>query len=124
MREVLLSLSSSEIKGAGFTRRSAPTAPCWQGTRPPASRSATSTRGGNSVLVSLGSADGHLSRRAQFFVGTHPVGLTIADVNGDGVRDLVVANQGSNDVSLLLGQGRGDAWTLTQGPRLQAGQGP
>ena len=39
----------------------------------------------------------------------------------DGIPDLIVANEGSNDVSLLLGQGQGSSWTLKAGPRLQAG---
>ena len=59
-----------------------------------------------------------------FPVGTDPVGVTFADFNGDGIPDLVVANQGSNDVSILLGQGRGQDWMLTPGPRLKAGWGP
>jgi glucose/arabinose dehydrogenase len=37
--------------------------------------------------------------------GTNPHGLVAADVNGDGVRDLVSANAGSNNVSVLLGNG-------------------
>jgi hypothetical protein len=57
-------------------------------------------------------------------VDTDPVGITISDLNGDGIPDLVVANEGSNDVSILLGQGRGSDWTLTPGPRLVAGAGP
>jgi hypothetical protein len=36
-------------------------------------------------------------------VGTNPVSVTIQDLNGDGIPDLVVANQGSNDVSILFG---------------------
>src|SRR5207244_1048549 len=38
--------------------------------------------------------------------------------------DLVVANRGSNDVSVLLGQGTGADYTLVPGPRLRAGTGP
>src|SRR5262249_41157687 len=38
---------------------------------------------------------------------------------------LVVADEGSNDVTLLLGQGQGASWTLLPGPRLNAqGIGP
>src|SRR5262249_38959965 len=37
----------------------------------------------------------------------------------DPTPDLVVANQGSNDVTVLLGQGQGADWTLTNGPRLR-----
>jgi FG-GAP-like repeat/FG-GAP repeat len=80
--------------------------------------------GGNSILVYLNTGDGQFTDRREFFVGTGPAGMTITDVNGDGVLDVVVANEGSNDVSLLLGQGTGASWTLTAGPRLQAGQGP
>ena len=33
--------------------------------------------------------------------------VTVADINGDARPDLVVANAGSNDVSILLGDGAG-----------------
>ena len=33
--------------------------------------------------------------------------MAVADVNGDGKPDLVVANDGSNTVSVLLGNGDG-----------------
>ena len=82
--------------------------------------------GGNNVLVYLGLGNGQYDQvpNEPFPVGTDPVGITVADVNGDGLPDLVVANQGSNDVSILLGQGQGQDWTLTPGPRLKAGSGP
>ena len=40
-------------------------------------------------------------------VGTHPQSVATADFNGDGFPDLVAANQGSNNVSILLGTGVG-----------------
>jgi hypothetical protein len=40
-------------------------------------------------------------------VGREPSSVEIADVNRDGKPDLVVANGGSNDVTVLLGDGRG-----------------
>src|SRR5579872_4146599 len=37
-----------------------------------------------------------------FATGTHPYSMTAADVNGDGRADLIVANESSNSVSVLL----------------------
>ena len=52
-------------------------------------------------------------------------GITVSDVNLDGIPDLVVANRGSNDVSILYGTGTGASWTMKYGPRLQSnGTGP
>src|SRR5262249_38278967 len=59
-----------------------------------------------------------------FFTGTNPVGISVADVNDDGHPDLVVANKGSNDVSVLLNQPQGNSLTFIPGPRLKAGSGP
>ena len=39
--------------------------------------------------------------------GTEPYGTAVGDFNGDGKPDLVVANEGSNNVSVLLGNGDG-----------------
>ena len=57
-----------------------------------------------------------------FFVGTSPGGLTVADVNGDGIPDLLVTDQGSNDVSVIFGSenATGD-WVGIPGPRLKTG---
>ena len=41
-------------------------------------------------------------------VGTAPVAVAVGDVNGDGKADLLVSNSGSNNVSVLLGDGKGD----------------
>jgi len=42
-----------------------------------------------------------------YSVGTNPTSLAIADFNADGKLDIVVANTGSSDASVLLGRGDG-----------------
>jgi hypothetical protein len=42
-----------------------------------------------------------------FGVGDAPESVAVGDVNGDGKPDLVVANEGTNTVSVLLGAGDG-----------------
>src|SRR2546425_103985 len=56
--------------------------------------------------------------RGDFAVGTHPKSVAVGDFNGDGRLDLAVANAGSHDVSVLLGNGDGTfqpALTFTAG---------
>ncbi len=84
--------------------------------------------GSNNVLVYPGLGDGQFGPATNgghgFFTGTNPTGLDVADLNDDGIPDLVVADAGSNDVSVLLGQGRGAAWSLHAGPRIKTDAGP
>jgi len=42
-----------------------------------------------------------------FSAGTSPTGIAVADFNGDNKADVAVANQVSNNVSILLGSGTG-----------------
>ncbi len=44
---------------------------------------------------------------SNFPVGATPKSVTVGDFNGDGLLDLATANQGSNNVSVLLGTGGG-----------------
>jgi hypothetical protein len=84
--------------------------------------------GGDNVLIYPGLGNGtfgpELNGGDGFFTGTDPVSVTVADANGDGRPDLIVANQGSNDVSILLNQSTGGSLSFSSGPRIQAGLGP
>ncbi len=57
-----------------------------------------------------------------YFVGTAPASVTVADINDDGIPDMLIADQGSNDVSVLFGSynSQGD-WVGEAGPRLKSG---
>jgi len=66
---------------------------------------------GQSVIVFLGKKNGTFGAAQNFSVGSQPDGLVAADLNHDGILDLIVAdfgNLGSNiDVAVLLGNGDG-----------------
>jgi hypothetical protein len=83
--------------------------------------------GSNNVLVYPGIGNGQfgpaLNDGNGFVTGTNPVGITVANLNGR--PDLIIANKGSNDVSILLNVATADGgFTFVPGPRLQAGEGP
>src|SRR5437870_189597 len=48
-----------------------------------------------------------IDARRDFAVGTNPQSVAAGDFNGDGRPDLAVANSGSSNVSVLLGNGDG-----------------
>jgi hypothetical protein len=56
-------------------------------------------------------------------VGTSPSSLALADFNRDGKLDLAVANAGSNDVTILLGDGAG-GFRPAAGSPFAAGHSP
>ncbi|MBV8233825.1 MAG: VCBS repeat-containing protein, partial [Planctomycetaceae bacterium] len=73
---------------------------------------------GNDVLIYPGLGNGQFGPAQAFAVGTDPVGITVADLNGR--PDLVVADEGSNDIAVLLNVPTpGGGFTFTNGPRLQ-----
>jgi hypothetical protein len=84
--------------------------------------------GSNNVLIYPGLGNGQFGPAVNgghgYFVGTNPVGITVANLTGGTLPggaprlDLVVANKGSNDVSILLNQGD---FRFTSGPRLKPG---
>jgi hypothetical protein len=69
----------------------------------------TSNQDDNSVSVLLGNGRGNFTPAAgsPFAVGRAPYPHAIGDVNRDGNLDIVTPNVGSNNVTVLLGDGRG-----------------
>jgi hypothetical protein len=55
----------------------------------------------------LGNGDGTFGKPAPYPAGGIPVAIGAADMNGDGIADIVVANYGSSTVSVLAGRGDG-----------------
>ena len=56
-----------------------------------------------------------------YAVGSTPDSVAVADLNGDGKLDLIIANAGSNTVSVLLGNGAGGFGPATS---FNVGTGP
>jgi hypothetical protein len=83
--------------------------------------------GGNEILVYRGTgfdAAGHPTFDApvSYPVGTDPVSVTIQDLNGDGIPDMLVVDQGSNDIAELFGSWDASGhWVGMPGPRLHSG---
>ena len=63
----------------------------------------------NSVSVLLNNSDGTFadSTRVDYSLGFNPTSVFSADIDGDGDNDLAVANDGSDNVSVLLNNGDG-----------------
>jgi hypothetical protein len=61
--------------------------------------------------VLLGNGDGTFQPQHTFAVGSYPNSVAVADINGDGIPDIVTANLGNNTVSVLLGNGDGSFQT-------------
>ncbi len=88
--------------------------------------------GSNNVLIYPGLGDGQFGPGINggngYFVGTDPVGITVADLTGheDGVvvPDLVIADEGSNDVSVLDNESEGGDILFAPAVRFAAGAGP
>jgi hypothetical protein len=62
---------------------------------------------GNTVAVLLGKGDGTFAKYKSYETDSSPEFVVTADVNGDGILDLVTANESTNNVSVLLGKGDG-----------------
>jgi hypothetical protein len=80
--------------------------------------------GSNNVLIYPGLGNGQFGPAINgghgYFVGTNPVGITVANLTG-ALPDLVVADKGSNQVSILLNKSHGGTISFEAGPRLNSG---
>ncbi len=65
------------------------------------------TGGGFLSTVFLGNGDGTFQPPTSYLTGDAPLAVQIADVNGDGIPDIITANGGLGTVSVLLGNGDG-----------------
>ncbi|MDR3702882.1 MAG: FG-GAP-like repeat-containing protein [Candidatus Sulfopaludibacter sp.] len=65
--------------------------------------------GGGGLTVLLGNGSGGFSQAggSPLAVGATPVSLAVADFNGDGMADVVIANETANTVTIMLGNGSG-----------------
>ncbi len=86
--------------------------------------------GGNDVLVYQGLGNGQFAAPVAFYAGTDPVDVEVGNVDGNKnhLPDVIITNEGSNDVSILLNNvaSAGDpasTW-LRPGPRLNVGLVP
>ncbi len=81
-------------------------------------RSEPGDNSADDVSVLLGRGDGTFEDQRLFAAGDFPTAQQIADVNGDGFRDIVVLTDNSfPEASILLGDGRGEFFnSLSLGP--------
>ena len=67
---------------------------------------ANASAASNNISVLQNQGNGTFGAPATFATATHPTSIAVGDLNGDGKQDIVTANYASNNVSVLLGQGR------------------
>ena len=74
-----------------------------------------STSGHSTELQSAyGNSNCIFAPDTQFAAGSHPFSVAAGDLNGDGRADIAVANEGSNNVSILLATGAGNFAAATE----------
>jgi uncharacterized repeat protein (TIGR02543 family) len=86
---------------------------------------ATANLSTNNVTVLLGDGAGGFAAApgSPFPVGMAPYFVVVGDFNGDGIQDLATANSGSNNVTILLGNGSG-GFTAAAGSPYAVGSTP
>jgi hypothetical protein len=77
--------------------------------------------GSGSVWVRIQAQNGTFSNSSFMAAGTTPSGFAVGDYNGDGNIDIATANTGSNNASVILGNGNG---TFQPAVSYGAGTGP
>ncbi len=79
---------------------------------------AIANEGDNNITVVLGNGAGGFTPDAgsPFTTGSQPVSIAVGDFNGDGIQDLVAANQVGNSITVLLGNGSGGFNSATGSP--------
>ncbi len=79
----------------------------------------------NSISVLLGNGNGQFTATpdAPFKVGLRPIAIAVSDFDGDQKADLVVVDNGADDVSIWLGNGAG-SFTQAAGSPLKVGKTP
>ena len=72
----------------------------------------------NVVFLPVASAEASVTFFSQTYFATQadPNYLAVGDFNGDGNLDLAVSNRGSNNVAILLGDGKGDLLPTSSAP--------
>ncbi len=80
----------------------------------------------NNVTVLLGDGTGNFTAAGTSpeIAGTNPRSVAVGDFNGDGKQDLATANEDSNNVTILIGDGTGNFTPAATGPEPTGGASP
>ncbi len=86
---------------------------------------ATANSGDGTITVLLGTGTGGFSAApgSPFLAGKTPISLATGDFNGDGIQDIVIADLGNSNVTVLWGNGSG-GFTPAAGSPFTVGASP